>query len=85
VFQHGLGVDLSNVTTRCIQDLREETRGREIVWKPAQLPVVSADFTLLRPVFVNLISNAIQVHAPATRRKLKSPLPAKRLMNGPSP
>jgi hypothetical protein len=55
------------------------------VWKRAQLPVVGADFTLLRPVFVSLISNAIQVHAPATRRKSKSPLPAKRLMNGASP
>jgi signal transduction histidine kinase len=49
------------------------------------LPVVGADFTLLRPVFVNLISNAIQAHAPANRRKSKSPLPAKRLMNGASP
>jgi hypothetical protein len=41
------------------------------VWKRAQLPVVGADFTLLRPVFVSLISNAIQVHAPATRRKIE--------------
>jgi light-regulated signal transduction histidine kinase (bacteriophytochrome) len=57
-------VELNGLVDSIVQDLQEEMRGREILWKRPHLPVVSADRALLRQVFVNLISNALKYTRP---------------------
>ncbi len=57
-------VNLNEMVDRVIAELEQETRGRAIVWKRSELPVVSADASLLKQVFVNLISNALKYTRP---------------------
>jgi len=53
-------VDLGALVTDIIQELEPETRGRDIHWQIARLPVVAGDQAMLRVVLVNLISNAVK-------------------------
>lgn len=46
------------------RDLQSEVGARHVVWKTQPLPEVNADPTLLRQVFVNLMSNAIKYTRP---------------------
>ena len=57
-------VNLNEMVDRVIEELEQETQGRPIVWKRSELPVVSADASLLKQVFVNLISNALKYTRP---------------------
>ena len=49
-----------------INELKEETEGRDIIWEIAPLPVVVGDAAMLRQVWVNLISNALKYTQPAS-------------------
>jgi len=53
-------VDPIELVKNIVAEFGPETEGRHIVWNLHQLPRVEADSTLLRQVFVNLISNAIK-------------------------
>ena len=53
-------VDLDALLRETLDDFKEETRDRNIVWKIDPLPTVVADRALLRMVLVNLISNAVK-------------------------
>ena len=53
-------VDLGAMTREIVSDLEQETRGRDIVWEIAPLPVVVGDAAMLRQVLVNLIANALK-------------------------
>jgi light-regulated signal transduction histidine kinase (bacteriophytochrome) len=53
-------VDLDQLVTEVVSGLRQETDGREIVWQVDSLPTCYGDRSMLRIVFVNLISNAIK-------------------------
>ena len=53
-------VDFGTLVQEVVNDLSEETKGREIVWEIAPLPVVEGDAAMLRLVMVNLISNALK-------------------------
>ncbi len=53
-------ISLDQVVKRALSDLKEESRGRDVLWSIADLPTVSADPALLRMVFVNLLSNALK-------------------------
>jgi signal transduction histidine kinase len=53
-------VDTQNLVREIIESLQEETAGRSINWKQHDLPTVLADPSMLRQVFVNLISNAVK-------------------------
>lgn len=57
-------VDLTALAQEVIQDFEQETRGRNIRWGVAELPIVSGDRALLRIVLVNLLSNALKFTQP---------------------
>ena len=57
-------VDLNDLVAEVITELEQETRGRNIAWIRPVLPVISADTSLLKQVFVNLISNALKYTRP---------------------
>jgi light-regulated signal transduction histidine kinase (bacteriophytochrome) len=64
-------VDLNALVTEAVTELEQETRGRNIAWKRPALPVVSADASLLKQVFVNLISNALKYTRPRNPAKIE--------------
>jgi light-regulated signal transduction histidine kinase (bacteriophytochrome) len=53
-------VDLNVLIQEIIQELESETKGRTVNWQIDELPVVSADPTLMLTVMVNLLSNALK-------------------------
>jgi protein-histidine pros-kinase len=52
--------NLNQVLKRSLDDLKEESAVRDILWSIENLPQVNADAALLRMVFVNLLSNALK-------------------------
>jgi light-regulated signal transduction histidine kinase (bacteriophytochrome) len=48
------------VVREALSEVRQETEGRNIVWRISALPNVCGDRSMLRLAFVNLISNAIK-------------------------
>jgi PAS domain S-box-containing protein len=53
-------VSLSEVARQAINDLRHELEGRTVELSVGELPACEADPSLLKQVFVNLISNALK-------------------------
>jgi light-regulated signal transduction histidine kinase (bacteriophytochrome) len=53
-------VDAGRMVKEIIAELEAETRGREIDWDIAPLPVIEADPAMLRLVMMNLLSNALK-------------------------
>jgi hypothetical protein len=53
-------VNISEMVNVIVQDLRGESLGREIETRISDLPDVTGDPSLLRQVFVNLLSNAFK-------------------------
>ena len=53
-------VDLTQLANEVVAELRQETRGRDIVWKIGVLPNCRGDRSMLKLVLVNLISNAVK-------------------------
>jgi PAS domain S-box-containing protein len=53
-------VDLDQLVKEVVGEVRQETDGREIVWRIDSLPTCYGDRSMLRIVLVNLISNAIK-------------------------
>ena len=60
-------VNLGHLVKGILKDLQEETKERDITWKVGELPGAVCDGSMLRLVFVNLISNAVKFTRP--RRK----------------
>jgi light-regulated signal transduction histidine kinase (bacteriophytochrome) len=58
-------VQLGELVESVIQDLRQDTKKRQIEWLINDLPEVEADSVLLRQAVLNLISNALKY----TRRR----------------
>ncbi len=53
-------VDLKLLIEGLVRDSAVETVGRSVEWKIGQLPVVQGDPSMLRMVFVNLLSNSVK-------------------------
>src|SRR6266542_2652567 len=53
-------VNLTEMVQLTIDELQNETQGREISWKVGNMPLVHADASLLRLVITNLIGNAVK-------------------------
>jgi signal transduction histidine kinase len=53
-------VNLEQLVSEVVAELRQETRGRDIDWKIGALPVCYGDRSMLKIVLVNLVSNAVK-------------------------
>jgi light-regulated signal transduction histidine kinase (bacteriophytochrome) len=53
-------IDMSEVVTSILAELRSTTPGRQLEWRVQPLPPVRGDLAMIRQVWVNLLSNAIK-------------------------
>jgi len=53
-------VSLEQLVQEALSEVREDTHGRDIVWKLGGMPASFGDRSMLRMVLVNLISNAVK-------------------------
>jgi light-regulated signal transduction histidine kinase (bacteriophytochrome) len=53
-------VSLQQLVQEAVQELREETQGRDINWIIGPLPEVTVDRSLMRLVLINLLANAVK-------------------------
>jgi PAS domain S-box-containing protein len=60
-------VSLNQLIREVLQDLQEETKERDIIWKIEEMPEVYGDRTMLKHMLINLISNALKF----TRRRIQ--------------
>ncbi|NJD08732.1 MAG: response regulator [Methylococcaceae bacterium] len=71
-------IDLSALLQEVIRDFDQETKGRVIDWRIAELPAVIGDRPMLRMVLVNLVSNALKFTQPRAVAEIEiGCLPAK--------
>ena len=64
-------VNISNLVKEIIEQVSEETMGRDITWKLGELPVVLGEKSLLKLVLVNLISNSVKFTSTRPRAKIE--------------
>jgi light-regulated signal transduction histidine kinase (bacteriophytochrome) len=64
-------VDLEQLVKEVVAELRQETAGRDIAWKIGALPACYGDRSMLKLVFVNLISNAVKFTHMRTRAEIE--------------
>jgi PAS domain S-box-containing protein len=57
---HKTTVNLGQLVEETLSDVRQDTDGSNTVWRVGDLPVCYGDRSMLRLVFVNLISNAVK-------------------------
>src|SRR5262249_8838524 len=53
-------VSLEQVVKEALSEVRQETDGRDIIWRIGALPDLHADRSMLQLALVNLISNAVK-------------------------
>jgi PAS domain S-box-containing protein len=64
-------VNLEQLVREAVSEVRQETAGRDIVWKIDTLPVCYGDRSMLRLVFVNLLSNSVKFTRPRPRAQIE--------------
>jgi signal transduction histidine kinase len=64
-------VNLGLLVKDVLIELRQETGGRNIAWKIHELPVCYGDRSMLRVVFVNLLSNALKFSKDRARAEIE--------------
>jgi PAS domain S-box-containing protein len=64
-------VNLEQLVKEVLSEARQETNGRDIVWRIATLPVCRGDRSMLRLVFVNLLSNAVKFTRTRSRAEIE--------------
>ena len=53
-------VSLHQLLNEALQELTDETQGRDITWKIGQLPEAMVDRSMMRLVMINLLANAVK-------------------------
>jgi signal transduction histidine kinase len=53
-------VNLKQLAKEVVAEIGQDTRGRDIAWKIGELPVCHGDYSMLRIVVANLVSNAVK-------------------------
>jgi len=64
-------VNFAYLVEEILRNLQEESKGRDIAWKVGELPEVYCDGSMLRLVFVNLISNAVKFTRPRLKAEIE--------------
>jgi light-regulated signal transduction histidine kinase (bacteriophytochrome) len=64
-------VDLDQLVREVVSEVRQESDGREIVWRIDSLPTCYGDRSMLRIVLVNLVSNAIKFTRQRARAEIE--------------
>ncbi len=64
-------VDMGSLVQEVIQEFEPETKGRNIAWQIADIPMVTGDRAMLKIVLVNLISNALKFTNPRKHPKIE--------------
>ena len=64
-------VSLEQLVKEALSEVRQETDGRDIVWRIGALPTVYGDRSMLKLVLVNLISNAVKFTRPRRQAEIE--------------
>jgi PAS domain S-box-containing protein len=64
-------VSLEQLVQEAVTEIRQDTGGRDIVWRVAALPAVYRDRSMLRLAFVNLIANAVKFTGTRARAEIE--------------
>ena len=64
-------VSLEQLVKEALSEVRQETEGRDIVWRIGTLPTVYGDRSMLKLVLVNLISNAVKFTRPRPQAEIE--------------
>ncbi len=64
-------IDPNLLVTGVVDELAQETEGRDIAWEIAPLPLVEGDAAMLRLVFFNLIANALKFTRPRAKARIE--------------
>jgi signal transduction histidine kinase len=68
---HKAMVSLDQIVQEAITEARQDTNGRNIVWRVSALPACYGDRSMIRLVFVNLISNAVKFTRPRAQAEIE--------------
>ena len=64
-------VSLSQLLKESIDEVSQDMKGRDIIWKIGELPIVYCEPTMLKLVLVNLIANAVKFTSNRTRAEIE--------------
>jgi light-regulated signal transduction histidine kinase (bacteriophytochrome) len=64
-------VDMGKLLSTVMHELSEEMKGRKVIWDIHQMPVVYGDRSMLKLVFMNLISNALKFTRPREEAEIE--------------
>jgi signal transduction histidine kinase len=64
-------VNTGDLVKEVVHEIRRETEGRDVGWEIDPLPTVTGDRSMLKQVWVNLMSNAVKYTRPRERARIR--------------